>query len=133
LHIVLSSPGTASLIVRMEIKLLLNLGNPQIKLSHQVDSIPFRQIGIFGEISFYLREIAVLFSSRKIFSTRNSSFPVLNTSYENNHKVFNIVSSGGGFFESQEVCLMNDKTDFQQEKTTGRDADQGTVKFVLKE
>ena len=114
----------------MEIELLPILGNPQIKLSSS-DSIPFRQIRIFGEISFYLRDIAVL---RIIFSTRNSSFPVLNTSYENNHnKVFNIVSSGGGFFESQEVCLMNDKTDFQQEKTTGKDADQGTVKFVLKE
>ena len=59
---------------------------------------------------------------RKVFiSTPTYNFPMTN--------VFHTVSSGGGFFESQEVCLMNDKTDFQQEKTTSKDADQGRFIF----
>ena len=39
--------------------------------------------------------------------------------------IFYVVSSGGGFFENQEVCLMDDKTDFQPERTKSNDADQG--------
>ncbi|CAB4005620.1 Hypothetical predicted protein [Paramuricea clavata] len=70
--------------------------------------VPTVARGILPNMNMSVPYAAILFTDDETIGRKEKSYAI----------------NGGGFFESQEVCLMNDKTDFQQEKTTGKDADQ---------